>query len=159
MAIERYEDRLKYYVEYYRNISPSDFHIQESNSKIEISLPQINELYDRDEMPQIKKKDLKPAIGKLLNAGLPVSKGTISPQKLHPSQKEIYKSKVDKIISKSDPYTIKPIIISSDNYIVDGHHRWVAFLLGFPNHKINFLRLGVDRDKAIYIYNKLADLV
>ena len=159
MAIERYEDRLKYYVEYYRNISPSDFHIQESNSKIQISLPQMNELYDRDEMPQIKKKDLKPAISKLLNAGLPVSKGTISPQKLHPSQKEIYKSKVDKIISKSDPYTIKPIIISSDNYIVDGHHRWIAFLLGFPNHKINFLRLGADRDKAIYIYNKLADLV
>jgi len=159
MAIERYEDRLKYYVEYYRNISPSDFHIQESNSKIQISLPQMNELYDRDEMPQIKKKDLKPAISKLLNAGLPVSKGTISPQKLHPSQKEIYKSKVDKIISKSDPYTIKPIIISSDNYIVDGHHRWIAFLLGFPNHKINFLRLGVDRDKAIYIYNKLADLI
>jgi len=116
-------------------------------------------MYNRDEMPQIKKKDLKPAIGKLLNAGLPVSKGTISPQKLHPSQKEIYKSKVDTIISKSDPYTIKPIIISSDNYIVDGHHRWIAFLLGFPNHKINFLRLGVDRDKAIYIYNKLADLV
>jgi hypothetical protein len=146
-------------VEYYRNISPSDFHIQESNSKIQISLPQMNEMYSRDEMPQIKKKDLKPAISKLLNAGLPVSKGTISPQKLHPSQKEIYKSKVDTIISKSDPYTIKPIIISSDNYIVDGHHRWIAFLLGFPNHKINFLRLGVDRDKAINIYNKIADLV
>jgi hypothetical protein len=159
MAIERYEDRLKYYVEYYNNISPSDFHIQESNSKIEISLPQVNEMYSRDEMPQIKKKDLKPAIGKLLNVGLTISKGTISPQKLHPSQKEIYKSKVDKIISKSDPYTIKPIIISSDNYIVDGHHRWVAFLLGFPNHKINFLRLGVGRDKAINIYNKIADLV
>ena len=159
MAIERYEDRLKYYLEYYRNISPSDFHIQNIDSKIQITPPQVNELYNREDMPQVKKKDLKPAIGKLLNAGLPVSKGTISPQKLHPSQKEIYKSKVDTIISKSDPYTIKPIIISSDNYIVDGHHRWVAFLLGFPNHKINFLRLGVDRDKAIYIYNKLADLV
>ena len=159
MAFKRYEDRLKYYVEYYKNLSPSDFHIQQSNSKIEISLPQMNELYNRDEMPQIKKKDLKPAIGKLLNAGLTISKGTISPQKLQPSQKEIYKSKVDDIINKSDPYTIKPIIISSDNYIVDGHHRWVAFLLGFPNHKINFLRLGVDRDKAINIYNKIADLV
>ena len=107
----------------------------------------------------IKKKDLKPAIGKLLKAGLTISKGTISPKQLHPSQKEIYKSKVDTIISKSDPYTIKPIIISSDNYIVDGHHRWAAFLVGFPNHKINFLRLGVGRDKAINIYNKIADLV
>ena len=159
MEINGYEDRVKYYMEYYKNLSPSNFHIQNIDSKIQITLPQVNELYNREDMPQVKKKDLKPAIGKLLNAGLPVSKGTISPQKLHPSQKEIYKSKVDTIISKSDPYTIKPIIISSDNYIVDGHHRWVAFLLGFPNHKINFLRLGVDRDKAIYIYNKLADLV
>lgn len=159
MAIERYEDRVKYYMEYYKNLSPSDFHIQEVNSKIQITLPQMNELYSRRDMPQIKKKDLKPAIGKLLKAGLTISKGTISPQKLQPSQKEIYKSKVDDIISKSDPYTIKPIIISSDNYIVDGHHRWVAFLLGFPNHKINFIRLGVGRDKAINIYNQIADLV
>lgn len=116
-------------------------------------------MYNREEMPQIKKKDLKPAIGKLLKAGLRISKGIISPNQLHPSQKEIYQSKVDDIISKSDPYTIKPIIISSDNYIVDGHHRWVAHLLGFPYHKINFIRLGVNRDKAIHIYNKIADLV
>ena len=118
-----------------------------------------NKMYNREDMPQVNKKDLKPAISKLLKAGLKVSKGMISPMNLHPSQEDIHRAKVDSIISKSDPYTIKPIIISSDNYIVDGHHRWIAFLLGFPNHKINFLRLGVDRDKAIYIYNKLADLV
>ena len=119
----------------------------------------MNELYNREEMPQIKKKDLKPAISKLLKAGLKVSKGMISPMKLQPSQEDIHKSKVDSIISKSDPYTIKPIIISSDNYIVDGHHRWIAHILGFPYHKINFIRLGIDRDKAIRIYKKISDLV
>ena len=159
MEINGYEDRVKYYMEYYKNLSPSNFHIQNIDSKIQITLPRVNELYNREDMPQVKKKDLKPAISKLLKAGLAISKGTITPQKLQPSQKEIYKSKVDKIISKSDPYTIKPIIISSDNYIVDGHHRWVAFLIGFPNHKINFIRLGVDRDRAINIYNQISDIV
>jgi hypothetical protein len=159
MEINGYEDRVKYYMEYYKNLSPSNFHIQNIDSKIKITLPRVNELYNREDMPQVKKKDLKPAISKLLKAGLTISKGTITPQKLQPSQKEIYKSKVDKIISKSDPYTIKPIIISSDNYIVDGHHRWVAFLIGFPNHKINFIRLGVARDKAINIYNQISDIV
>ena len=157
MAIDGREDRVKYYMEYYKNISPSDFDIQNIDSKIQITLPQVNELYNREDMPQVKKKDLKPAIGKLLKAGLSISKGKMTPQKLKPSQKQIYKSKVDKIISKSDPNTIKPIIISSDNYIVDGHHRWVAFLLGFPNHKINFIRLGVDRDKAIDIYKQISE--
>lgn len=159
MEINGYEDRVKYYMEYYKNLSPSNFHIQNIDSKIQITLPQTNELYNREDMPQIKKKDLKPAISKLLKAGLNISKGKITPQKLQPSQTEIYKSKVDKIISKSDPYTIKPIIISSDNYIVDGHHRWVAFILGFPNQKINFIRLGVNRDKAINIYKQIANLV
>jgi hypothetical protein len=45
---------------------------------------------------------------------------------LKPIQKSVNQDKIDNLISK--PYTIhaEPIITTSDGYIVDGHHRWVA---------------------------------
>lgn len=45
---------------------------------------------------------------------------------LKPIQKSVNQDKINNLISK--PYTIdaSPIITTSDDYIVDGHHRWVA---------------------------------
>ena len=72
-------------------------------------------------------------------------KATISASKLFPSQDAIY-------LGKSLGMAVVGIrggdlgaIISSDNYILDGHHRWAASLLADPKSKVS----GTQVDLAI----------
>lgn len=51
---------------------------------------------------------------------------------------------------------IKPIWVSSDNYIIDGHHRYVISKLN--NMDIPCYRLSVPKEKAIRILNKIQDI-
>lgn len=48
----------------------------------------------------------------------------IVPKSLTPTQKNFNQEKVDKM--KEGGWGDKPIISSKDNYVVDGHHRWLA---------------------------------
>jgi hypothetical protein len=56
---------------------------------------------------------------------------------LNPSQNEISRHRVeglieDNIIDKQEV----PLLISKNDYIVDGHHRWAAFRVKAPNKKM-----------------------
>lgn len=59
---------------------------------------------------------------------------TCNPSDLVPTQKNFNQEKVDKIkeglsYTRSTPSVIvgfKPIIVSQDGYVIDGHHRWLA---------------------------------
>lgn len=51
----------------------------------------------------------------------------INSSALKPVQKEIYIDKINDMKNKYSPDKIcneMPVIISKDNYIIDGHHRW-----------------------------------
>ena len=76
--------------------------------------------YSRDEMPQISKKHLK-------KAGIPFRKKTVMINQLIPVQKE----RVDGLVDKTANQMIssrkrKPLIVSKDFEIVNGHHRYDA---------------------------------
>lgn len=82
-----------------------------------IFLPQINtDLY------QDFKNDLD-----INNISHKMSKRKAS--KLKPTQNEFDMDKVAKIKEKmkDEDYPHHPILISNDGYIVDGHHRWLAY--------------------------------
>tara|TARA_Y100001973_G_C5199312_1_gene336483 strand:- start:1915 stop:3033 length:1119 start_codon:yes stop_codon:yes gene_type:complete len=75
-------------------------------------------------MPQIEDND------KYLNwlkkeHDISSSKKKVKTIKLFPTQKEFNSEKIDKII-ESKGYIGKPILVSKDFYILDGHHRWAA---------------------------------
>jgi len=59
---------------------------------------------------------------------------TTKPAKdLHPSQGEISRARVEGLIEDDLIHNMEiPIVISKDNYIIDGHHRWAAFKVEAP---------------------------
>lgn len=81
----------------------------------------------RSEMPQIQKEDV-PAFLKWLqhDKNVPVISTEVACTDLKATQGEINKEKVLELIQK-DP-VITNIIVSADNYVLDGHHRWLADL-------------------------------
>lgn len=76
--------------------------------------------YTRDEMPQISKKHLK-------KAGIPFVKKTMMVNQLIPVQKERVDGLVDKVVDEMiASKKRKPLIVSKDFEIVNGHHRYDA---------------------------------
>ena len=78
----------------------------------------------RNKMPQIATKDYPEFIDYLKDNGASFSKDTINPKLLKAIQGEFSDAGVLKALKKRK--LDKPIIASSDNYIIDGHHRWIA---------------------------------
>jgi hypothetical protein len=85
----------------------------------------------RDQMPQVPYERKGEFISEMEKRGIAVTREEVSPQKLHPIQAEISAKKSGKLArdikenghGKSDGARI---IVSSDDYIIDGHHRWAA---------------------------------
>lgn len=77
-------------------------------------------------LPQIPTKELPEFRIYLRAKNVQTTKLPKTVADLKPIQKSVNQNKIDNLISK--PYTIhaEPIITTSDDYIVDGHHRWVA---------------------------------
>ena len=77
-------------------------------------------------MPQVNTQDLGKALS-MVKSKVNVTKLNILATKLKKSQKELYGYKVKGIAgSFTSPDKLKPLIISKDNHIIDGHHRWAA---------------------------------
>ncbi len=114
-------------------------------------------LYSRKDMPQVNTQNLGKALG-MTKRKAKVTKGMSLAIKLKQSQKELIKSKVKGVAAKySKPTDMKPLIISKDGYIIDGHHRWAAAIYKFgkdvqiPTHTIQ-----LKKDEAIELYNSVA---
>jgi hypothetical protein len=78
----------------------------------------------RKKMPQIKEQDYPEFFKYLKDRGVSTSNHSVLATSLKPVQKDFSDKGVVKalMLRKND----KPIIASSDNYIVDGHHRWLG---------------------------------
>lgn len=83
---------------------------------------------DRKDMPQVAGKDYNHFFSYLNKNNILYSEDEIEPSLLKASQGHFHKEKIKKImqsISDGD-YKNKPILTSKDNYVMDGHHRWIA---------------------------------
>ncbi len=81
----------------------------------------------RDEMPQIPKEHQAPFIAALRADGVRVTEVHVNPLSLRPTQNQIDASKVGQNLinyDRREKVGVKPIFISSDGYVLDGHHRW-----------------------------------
>ena len=83
----------------------------------------------RKQMPQIKSSDYPEFVDYLADNGASFTKETVPAKSLKPVQKEFSKKGVEKQINKLAKDGVKkPVIASSDDYIMDGHHRWLVAL-------------------------------
>ena len=113
--------------------------------------------FDRKDMPQVKTQDLGKALD-MVTDKVRVSKETINASKLKKSQKQLYTDKVKGIASKfSSPKSMKPLIISKDNHIVDGHHRWGAAIYKWGDDvKLPVYRIHLSATSAIKLYSLIS---
>lgn len=126
------------------------------NMKIKIL---IEELLHRSQMPQIGKEELSSALRKLEAVGIKADTSWVPLKTLKPMQKTVDKGKVLEIAKayKSNK-SMAPMVVSRDNFIIDGHHRWIARMHTGKLDDV-VLRMDLPRDQAFEVYKKLADNV
>ncbi len=84
---------------------------------------------DRKDMPQVKSDDVKDFLVYLKKNKISTEKKLIDPSDLKATQGHFHKEKIKDLMTAIEDGKLKkePILISKDNYVIDGHHRWLAF--------------------------------
>lgn len=115
----------------YKGIIPSNaFSVQIDELKIQKPDPKDTLGVKRREMPQIKTADYPEFIEYLEQNGARFRSETIPAADLKAMQKEFSNAGIIKQLEKNlrDGPNTKAVIASSDDYILDGHHRWLVAL-------------------------------
>ena len=109
-------------------------------------------LYDRDDMPQVG--NIPNTVKKLKDRGFDIKRQKMTPGKMKPSQTTLDMDKVEDISKTIKPEKCDPIVVSMDDHIVDGHHRWAALNhAGHNNDKVVVYRIMLNRRQAIQAFN------
>ena len=88
-----------------------------------------------------------------------VSNTKLNIYKINPTINKLSKSKVDKTKTKyltDDAYTNKPIVLTNDYFILDGHHKWYARKSLIENNTNGYNTTGIyneDVPVVIIDYN------
>lgn len=113
----------------------------------------------RSNMPQIKGKNYYKVINIFQKYGIPYKYQVVNIDDLNPVQSDIIPNKIDSIVKDIvSGKRVNPIFISSDYYIIDGHHRWLA------NKKLNKKKIGVikidyPKDVVLTLFNKIDNVI
>ena len=115
----------------------------------EIFIPGPNLNVPRAQMPQIQSKLVGEFLSYLRENGVEVWKDKVPADQLRPIQADINSPKVVSMMRRTDLETGNPPIVSADNYILDGHHRWLALLnvsrmQGQPGYPMPVWRADTD---------------
>ena len=105
----------------------------------------------RDKMPQVKSDDYEDYKKYLKDNGVTLRPQVVDAKDLKPMQKEFSDQGVEKQLKRNKEkgagINPKPLLASSDSYIVDGHHRWLAALNS--GHKVSILRANADGNELL----------
>lgn len=80
----------------------------------------------RVSMPQVKGEHRGAMVQFLKARGIAHTREDVAPRDLKPSQFEYSPEKVQRALSYDGPE--RPILVSSDNHVADGHHQWLSRL-------------------------------
>lgn len=92
----------------------------------------------RKDMPQIKSADMPEFFEYAKAAGVGVTQTTVEANTLKPSQNELNPAQVAQMPEEA---LRKPITVSADHYVLDGHNRWARMLELNPSAKIAVNRI------------------
>lgn len=114
----------------------------------------------RDSLPQLDYKLFYNHVG-----GKNIVRKKINIESLEPTQSDFLESKVLDII-QGDTDNMPPILVSKDNKIVDGHHRWLAMHnMGHDEIECNQVQMSYDelmefiKDQPYISYNTVTESV
>jgi len=103
----------------------------------------------RSELPQINSKDVANFRGWLDEQGIESFEARMEVGELTPIQKEINMPKVKSMMEKHSAGEIdlvsgKPIMVSEDEYLIDGHHRWFALKELDPSNEMETINIAMN---------------
>lgn len=126
-----------------------------------IFVPPGNLGIPRRNMPNIENFDLEDFISWIKSKKISVKRTKILGRSLKPIQKDINFEVVKEIMTKSKDKLKRPVLVSNDGYILDGHHRWLAavnldseYMMECFKIDLNakdFLKLAMQYPKIKYI--------
>lgn len=118
----------------------------------------------RKDMPQIPAERRDEFLSDLAKEGVKTTEESIDPKTLKPIQKEVSGSRSGAIYMRYKENGAIPdqqrILISSDGYVIDGHHTWgaaVAFSFDNPSATLPVYRIDLTAKEALSASNQWAD--
>jgi len=112
----------------------------------------------REEMPQIKSSDMTEFVQWLkTNKGVDSKTVAMTVDDLKPSQSKINVDKVKGMLAKKSIDELsnsKPVLVTEDDYLVDGHHRWFALLVDDSKNTIKSVRVKANFEDFISMANE-----
>lgn len=108
----------------------------------------------RSDMPQVNSKIQKSYLDWLASEkSVRYRKATEKAANLKSTQSELDWEKVIDIANNTktgaNKDRFKPVIVSSDNYVLDGHHRWAGTYMMDPEHRIDIWKVDLPIAKLI----------
>lgn len=114
----------------------------------------------RKDMPQIKSKDVDDVKLLLDKNKIKYVENEIECKDLKKTQENYIPEKLNKMKDNILDGSFKPkeIFISKDDFILDGHHRWLALkeLYG-DDYKISTIKIDLPKWEALYLFDKASD--
>lgn len=113
-------------------------------------LPQHGLNLSRTELPQVAGADVPDYLNWLkTNKNISHTFTEIPVTALYPTQGDFNQEKIKGLMTQDSDMLRRPIVVSGDHYVIDGHHRWIA-LLNLNNQ---------DTIPAYVIHTKVLDLI
>ena len=107
----------------------------------------------RSEMPQVATKDYPEFIDYLKANGADFTKQVMPANQLKATQGEFSKDGVERQLDKMQSgKPKKPVIASQDNYIIDGHHRWLVAMN--TRDSVEVFKIDIDADELLDLVRK-----
>ena len=107
----------------------------------------------RTELPQIKdQQDFLKWLN--ITQAVPYSTDVGPPTAVQPIQADLSHNKILGMMQSNDAKIPSPFIISSDGYILDGHHRWASILNKTPHFRCTFRRVSLPMEKLLPLARK-----
>lgn len=113
----------------------------------------------RRNMPQIEDEYQDDYLDFLADNGVRVKLVTVRGDKIKPIQKEIRSDVVDKLSKGSPAKLDKPLVISSDTYLLDGHHRWLALLNQDKDVEIKAYQASAKMKELLELTHKFKNVI
>lgn len=119
---------------------------------------------EREDMPQVPTARKAEFIADVKSQGLSVTHESVDPATLKPTQKNINGKSSAEILGResargdkafsADP--LGSIVVSSDGFVMDGHHRWAGAALGSTMRptKISIIRIGAPQKQLLNVMEK-----
>lgn len=99
----------------------------------------------RDEMPQVRGEDLEAFKRFCSDNSIKLTHEQVPTESLSPTQGQFRQERVDAIPVEK---LIDPLLVSADDYILDGTHRWVK-AHQLDRETVNVLRVGLELEDAL----------